>query len=140
LNGDKGVVRSLLYQVVAGHQLHSRFPVIGDDWASSVLKEITNVVVESHAVVKHHAKLATGCHKKVELMQRRNVPVLRLPGNHQRYERSHNCQRLLKHHSTSLITLIFEKWRRTLDDWALNFTAPRFLRVRADDVSGGAID
>src|ERR1700752_2326922 len=67
LDGDKGIVRPLLYQIVAGHQLHSRFPVIENDWASSVLKEVTKVVVESHAVVKHHAKMAIGWHKKVEL-------------------------------------------------------------------------
>src|SRR5262249_48354562 len=97
LNGDKGVVRPLLYQVVAGHQLHSWFPVIEKDWASAVLQEVTNVVVESHTVVKHHAKIVTGFHKKVELMQRRNVPILRLPGNRQRSEHSDSCQRLSDH-------------------------------------------
>jgi hypothetical protein len=98
LDGDKSVVRPLLYQVVAGHQLQSRFPVIENDWASSVLKEVTNVVVESHAVVNHHAKIATGWHKEVELMQRRNIPILRLHGYRQRSQRSHNYQPLPSDH------------------------------------------
>jgi hypothetical protein len=76
LNGDKGIVRSLLCQLISSLQLDSWLPVIEQGRPGAVLKKLTNAVVKSDAIVKHHAKVAIDLGEQVEPVQRCNVPIV----------------------------------------------------------------